>query len=361
MIDKNCTEYVQELLNEICCHSAYWDSTYDLLRANYRMLTMLTTDHFKNEMIEQGLFDEKFYRKNYPDYEKYGLSAIDHYIDVGWQMHYNPSEVFNTRRYLGGHLSLQTCPLIHYLQMGRYYASYAYYNGEMQNVRKELPPARRCVYTCLVGAYDTIKKPSYIQAGWDYICFTNDVKLLNAGKKDGWSFRPLVREDLDATRINRYHKLLPHIVLPDYDESLYVDSNVDIISPFIFDLITARGTVGLLLPYHFMEKDSYIHKNWILSTRKYAVEPIQDFTNMMIKSGFPHNYGMTENNCIFRVHANQRFQKIMEEWWNCVVKYCERDQLSLPFLLWKSKIALFDVCFANARSNIRHFRLTHHK
>lgn len=359
------SEAVHQMQNEVKTkfhHSPFFfDTPYDIMWANYRMLTTLMTDHYKNQMRDMGLFDEKFYQENYPDYKKYGVSAIDHYIDIGWQMHYNPSETFNTKRYLGAHRLVQICPLIHFLQMGRYYASYAYYNDEVQEVRKTLPPAKRCVYTCLVGAYDVVKKPSYIQEGWDYICFTDNAELLRLGHKNGWTFRALLRDDLDATRLNRYHKLLPHVVLPEYDESLYIDSNLDITSPFIFDLITARGAVGLLLPYHFSDKCTYEHKDWIISAGKDDVEPIREFSNIMIKSGFPHDWGMTENNCLFRVHSNQRIQRIMEEWWECIVKYCKRDQLSLAFLLWKDKFALFDICFANARSDIKHFKLTCHK
>ena len=343
------------------CHSKFFDSNYDIMFANYRMLTNLMMDTYKKQMVELGLFDEEFYEKNYPIYKKYGISAIDHYISIGWQMYYNPSAVFNTKRYLQGHLFLQICPLVHFLQMGRYFASYAYYNEPLIRVEQELSKAKRCVYTCLVGEYDTISEPSYVAEGWNYICFTDNSKLLNMRKHGVWMFKPLVRDDLDPTRANRYHKLLPHIVLPDYDESLYIDSNVDIKTPFIFDLIAARGSVGLLLPYHFLERDAYTHKDWILCAGKDEREPIEEFTNIMENDGFPHNFGMAENNIIFRNHANQRIQTIMNEWWNCVVKYCKRDQLSLSYLLWKNHISLRDICFANARADIYNFKLTCHK
>ena len=342
-------------------HTVWFDGAYDVMWANYRMLTALMMDTYKKQMVELGLFDEDFYKKNYPEYKKYGLSAIDHYIDIGWQMHYNPSPTFNTKRYLRGHHLLQICPLLHFLQMGRYYASYAYYNEPQQEPRRELPPAKRCVYTCLVGNYDSIQEPTHIEKGWDYICFTDNSTWLREGKIGSWTFRPVLRDDLDPTRLNRYHKLLPYTVLPDYDESLYIDSNVDIVSPFIFDLIKARGGVGLLLPYHFMDKCAYRHTEWIVGAGKDESAPIKEFGDIMKKSGFPHDFGMTENNVIFRDHANKRMQRIMEEWWQCIVKYCKRDQLSLSYLLWKDKIALFDICFANARSAINHFKLTCHK
>lgn len=359
--DELQSKNIQNNITNQFYHSKFFDSNYDIMFANYRMLTSLMMDTYKKQMIDLGLFDEEFYKKNYPNYKKYGMSAIDHYISIGWQMHYNPSALFNTKRYLRGHLFLQMCPLIHFLQMGRYFASYAYYNESLVIVEQELPEAKRCVYTCLVGDYDNISMPSYVAEGWDYICFTDNSKLLNMRKCGIWVFKPLVREDLEPTRANRYHKLLPHIVLPDYDESLYIDSNVDINSPFIFDLIAARRSVGLLLPYHFLERDAYTHKDWILCAGKDEKEPIEEFANIMEKEGFPHDFGMTENNIIYRNHSDHRIQNLMNEWWNCVVKYCKRDQLSLSYLLWKNRIALHDICFANARADIYNFKLTYHK
>ncbi len=359
--DELSTKDIKNDIADQFCHSQFFDSTYDVMWANYRMLTNLMMDTYKKQMVDMGFFDEEFYVKNYPDYKKYGISAIDHYINIGWQMHYNPSVIFNTKRYIRGHRFMQICPLVHFLQMGRYLASYAYYNDSVVKPKQQMSALKKCVYTCLVGAYDSISNPSYVAEGWDYICFTDNSELLNVGKCGVWFFKPLVRDDLEPTRANRYHKLLPHIVLADYEVSLYIDSNVDIKTPFIFDLIEARGGVGLLLPYHFLEKDAYEHKDWIISSGKDEIEPIKEFAEIMKHDGFPRNFGMTENNIIFRSHSDKRVQMVMDEWWNCVVKYCKRDQLSLSYLLWKYGFALFDICFANARSDINNFKLTCHR
>ena len=38
--------------------------------------------------------------------------------------------------------------------------------------------ARGVVYTCLTGNYDTLREHKYLNKNWDYVCFTDDEKLL---------------------------------------------------------------------------------------------------------------------------------------------------------------------------------------
>ena len=73
-------------------------------------------------------------------------------------------------------------------------------------------------YTALVGDYDNLLNPVYITDEWDYICFT-DQKI--SGSK--WKIRPLQHIIAkDPIRTNRWHKLNPHILFPEYDYSIYI-------------------------------------------------------------------------------------------------------------------------------------------
>ena len=46
------------------------------------------------------LFDESYYLSHYPEVAASGLSALEHYTTIGWQLNYNPNFVFNTFYYL---------------------------------------------------------------------------------------------------------------------------------------------------------------------------------------------------------------------------------------------------------------------
>lgn len=85
--------------------------------------------------------------------------------------------------------------------------------------------AKRVIYTCITGKYDTLKTMKYIDKDWDYICFTDNASI----KPDGvWEIKPLQFSELDNSRNNRWHKLNPHLILSDYENSIYIDGNIRI-------------------------------------------------------------------------------------------------------------------------------------
>lgn len=116
--------------------------------------------------------------------------------------------------------------------------------------------ARGVVYTCLTGNYDTLREHKYLNKNWDYVCFTDDEKLLAQKRQGIWEIRPLVYAEKDNALNNRYHKINPHKLFPEYEQSVYVDGNVDIRSPYLFRQIEKRKT-NLLLPMHFCRNCVY--------------------------------------------------------------------------------------------------------
>ena len=79
-------------------------------------------------------------------------------------------------------------------------------------------------------------------------------------------------------------------------------------------------------------------------------------------AGFPLHFGMREFSIIYRDHNNKECYDLMKEWWEHVNKYTMRDQLSLPFILWKNgkKIDYIKCLGENWRWNPR-FRVSEHK
>lgn len=335
-----------------------------MMEANTRTILnqfiSMNIDYFKQQMIDLKLFDEEFYVNEYPQYKKYGMSPIDHYINIGWQMRYNPSRVFNTSAYLEVRPSITECPLINFLRDGRYKAVYGY--TAIPYPASDVMPRKnntKVVYTCIAGDYDGLMQQVYVAEDYDYICFTDNESLLEKGQIGHWQIKPLVISNLDTTRINRYHKLNPHKVLPEYKESLYIDANIVILTPFIFDLIEARNQ-DLLLPRHFSDHCPYKHAKWILRDKVDYADKVNGFVELMKNNKFPYNYGMTENNIIYRKHNKPEIIAIMEEWWSYVRDYCKRDQLSFSYVLWKNNISINQICFNNARSDLNNFLLIKH-
>lgn len=210
---------------------------------------------------------------------------------------------------------------------------------------------KSAVYTCITNGYDDldlIANHKYVDPNWDYICFTDDQSQIAQNRVGIWQIRPLSFSNADATRINRWHKMHPHILLPDYTESIYIDANIDILTPYLFQKIVEFDK-DFILPRHDTRTCIYQEFELFLSEFTEETEKITAEWKFLRKSGMPRNFGMTENNILYRRHNSPSVIQLMEQWWEMVNKYSRRDQLSLPYLLWKSGADLSRMTFPNAR------------
>ena len=83
-------------------------------------------------------YDNNFYAKKYFD-NNVEINYINHYLDIGWKLGYNPSEFFDTNLYLILHKDVKNAginPLIHYLRHGRFEKRSIDKNGTTSLLRK---------------------------------------------------------------------------------------------------------------------------------------------------------------------------------------------------------------------------------
>ena len=112
----------------------------------------------------------------------------------------------------------------------------------------EAKPLKLCVYTALIGQYEQLNEQSVsAHSVIPFICLTDDPDL----KSESWQIRqvsPLF--GMDPIRSQRDIKLRPHIHLPGFDASLYIDNSVLLMQPP--ESIFARyfPTSGISIPEH---------------------------------------------------------------------------------------------------------------
>jgi len=76
------------------------------------------TDSIEYNVIkEEGLFDEEYYRNNYPEVKEEDLLAD--YMINGIKHNRNPSKTFNTKEYMNTHKDIQTNPLFNHILNGK--------------------------------------------------------------------------------------------------------------------------------------------------------------------------------------------------------------------------------------------------
>ena len=78
--------------------------------------------HLFNKDLIEDYVDEKWYFAKYPEAKASGLSALKHYLTIGWKLGYNPSEMFDTEYYLRRYPDIAKTghnPLLHYITYGK--------------------------------------------------------------------------------------------------------------------------------------------------------------------------------------------------------------------------------------------------
>jgi hypothetical protein len=194
------------------------------------------------------------------------------------------------------------------------------------------------IYTSLTGNYDKLKQPVVVDPNFTYICFSNDFEEKKIGI---WEIRKIPYESNDLQRLSRYPKMHPHVLLKDFDYSVYIDANIQIKGPALYKGVkkVINENVSLAGMPH-LEIDCAYEEGLraIISRRERDIICVFKELKFLRKSRFPFHWGMYEANVIFRNHHNIDVISQCELWWFCVLNYSRRDQISYTYTLWKNKI-----------------------
>lgn len=196
----------------------------------------------------------------------------------------------------------------------------------------------KVIYTCLVGGYDELRQPLAIDESFDYVCFTDHVTAERIGV---WQLRPIPFKTRDKVLLSRYAKILPHKVLADYEYSVYMDANVQILTADFYDVLNQHIEAGDLIAQvpHPHRKCVYqeLYACWALNHISLWVNIY--FRRKYHKMGFPEDFGLMENNLILRRHNDASVLDISEKWWQIFRNGpTRRDQLLLMPIYWHKGI-----------------------
>ncbi len=191
------------------------------------------------------------------------------------------------------------------------------------------------VYSCIIANYDSILEPLYAEPGIDYILFTDmDIPVGSKWKKIDVTNWPEYSE-LTPTQLNRKIKMLPFRYLPDYDYSIYVDGNIEIVAP-VSPLIEEMGNHGFGVHYHRIRDCIYDEVGYVIYFKRADPELSHEQIEAYKNEGFPHHYGLYENPVLIRKHGDEEVCCLMGAWWEEYLRYPTRDQFSLPYIIWKT-------------------------
>ena len=212
----------------------------------------------------------------------------------------------------------------------------------------------------MVGGYDEIMQPQVVDDQFDYILFSNDIKEDRVGV---WQVRSIAYTNPDNTRICRYVKTHPEDLLPEYEFSVWIDSNVVITSSKVYERAIELYHVGAVIAsINHLGRDCIYDEAFEVMCHRLELERIVvDWCNRLRKEGYPKHKGLYETGIMFRKHNTTLVREANVMWWNCIEKYSKRDQLSFNYVLWKLNLncEYFLEKSLNAR-NSKYFQLVDH-
>ena len=198
------------------------------------------------------------------------------------------------------------------------------------------------IYTAITNRYDNLKEPLHVVNSADYICFSDCVF-----KSKIWNIQPIPCTDWGRVRQARYPKILPHRFFPEYKISIWVDGSIKIIGNLEKLINLYLNKCDFALCEHSCKRPS-IEAEVKICIKKFKrqkevfIKQLAAYKNVKFKGP------IYETGMLLRRHNN--IKNAMEDWWGEVIKYSNRDQISLPYIIWKHSLNIKAITM-NVRNN----------
>lgn len=198
---------------------------------------------------------------------------------------------------------------------------------------------RAVIYTCIIGAYDELLQPGAVDPEIDYICYVGKGEK-TAERIGVWQIRELDADISDPALLSRYPKMNPHLLLEEYDASLWIDGNIEIVDASIYKAFKTKIASGVKYSgVAHPSRDCIYDEAYMCRNMGYIsnLKTLYLWAFYFFK-GIRRHEGLMENNIIFRRHNDPDIVSLDALWWDMVQNFCRRDQLSLMWCLRKCGI-----------------------
>lgn len=198
---------------------------------------------------------------------------------------------------------------------------------------------RIAIYTAVYGGYDSYYEPRIKPDNCDYYIFTDgDIKKQDSA----WVKKKVYYDEFNSltnAQKNRYVKMHPHLLFPNYEYSIYVDGNIEVVTDFT-EFIQEFNEYGVKLHTHFNRHCAYDEIEECIKQKKCSIEQLVNYRRKLLNENFPRDYGLLEAPVICRKHHLAICKTIMEKWWDEYINCISRDQLALVYILYHMGIDL---------------------
>lgn len=194
------------------------------------------------------------------------------------------------------------------------------------------------VYTCLFGWKEELIFEPFESSDADFVVFSDRKIDVPAG------CRLIILEDtgVGPERLSRRPKLLPHKYFFEYDWSLYVDNRAKLkMSPDeIYKRYMASSNRSLVCFKHPNRNCAYNEAEVVIGLGFDKETRVREQMDTYRAQGFPKKSGLVAGTVLLRNHHDHRLVRHHEDWYEHVMRFSKRDQLSFDYLRWKHKLPI---------------------
>lgn len=202
------------------------------------------------------------------------------------------------------------------------------------------------IYTCISGDYDNLKSLTNINTKlFDYICFTNSEKIASI---DVYPWKIINIKDIEhglnlqdenlkdrQVKFARFIKTHPHLFFENYEKSIWIDANIDVIGDAEKYIELLTNEHYLLVPDHPYRNNIYEEISACIKLKKDDPKKLNYVNKFLLNENFPKNTFLTQTGVLVRDHNDEKCKFLMERWWEMIRDFSRRDQLSFNYVFWK--------------------------
>jgi len=183
------------------------------------------------------------------------------------------------------------------------------------------------LYTAITANKDTVRNCNF---DIEKVLFT-DTDLTSST----WEVKKISSDEENAVRRAKVYKVCPHLFFND--DTFWIDGNVELkMTPSFFMKILLEKDKDMILFNHPQRTSSFVEAEAVikggLDNREIVEKQVQRYKD----EGFDGE-GLSWGGFIVR-RNNEKVKEFNECWWQEIKKGSVRDQISLPYAVWKTKI-----------------------
>ena len=190
------------------------------------------------------------------------------------------------------------------------------------------------VITSITDGKDKLTDPPMVFENCDYIAYVDkkedDVKVWE--QRDVLKFSTI--DEYKNRREAKTYKILSSLMFPQYEYIIWEDGNHQLKKDPQLIINEFGDGIDILLFKHPDRKCIYQEMSactqWNLDIR----ENIKNQFTFYKSLGMPDMYGLYELST-FIVKTSDVVKELQLMWWEQIIKFSSRDQISFPFCLWK--------------------------